>query len=72
MNDTILTVILCAIASLLTVIICNYNRCKYRFKYCYYNKKSKGITSDEMKIIIDDIDDFENNKNNNKDENELL
>jgi hypothetical protein len=74
MNENIIIIILCVIASLLVVIICNYNRCKYRFKYC--QKKSKGITIDEMKIIIDNLDEIENkekdHKKNNSDENELL
>jgi hypothetical protein len=59
MNDTILTVILCSTASLLAVIICNYNRCRHRFEYCCH-KKTQSISIDEMKIIIDDMDDFEN------------
>jgi hypothetical protein len=69
MNENILTIILCIVASLLAVILCNYNKCKYRFKYCC-QKKSKSITIDEMKIIIDDMDEFENDKNS--DEIELL
>ena len=72
MNENILTIILCIIASLLVVIICNYNRCRNRFEYCCH-KKSQSISIDEMKIIIDDMDDFENKKNkSNEDENELL
>lgn len=60
MNEDIIIIILCVIASLLVIMICNYNRCYNR---CYYRKQSKGITTDEMKIIIDDMDDFQNNKN---------
>jgi hypothetical protein len=75
MNENVLTIILCVIASVLAVILCNYNKCKYHFKMCC-NKKQQGITIDEMKIIIDDMDEFENNKHNkhnkNPDENELL
>ncbi len=65
MNENVLTIILCVIASVLAVILCNYNKCKYHFKKCCY-KKQKGITIDEMKIIIDDFDEIENNKHNKK------
>ncbi len=76
MNETVITIILCSIASFLTVILCNYNKCKYIFKNCCH-KKQQGITIDDMKIIIDDLDEIENNKkeiNKNKqsDEIELL
>ena len=74
MNENTITIILCVIASLLTVMICNYNKCRHIFQNCCH-KKTQGITIDEMKIIIDDIDEIENNKNNkknNSDENELL
>ena len=79
MNETTITIILCVIASTLAVIVCNLNRCKYWFKYSC-QKKSQGITIDEMKIIIDDMDEIDNlNKNENKekkknndDKNELL
>ncbi len=75
MNENTITIILCVIASLLTVMICNYNKCKHRFQNCC-RKKQQGITIDEMKIIIDDFDEIENNKDNKKnkesDENELL
>ncbi len=70
MNETILSIILCTVASLLVIIICNYNKCKHRFNFCH--KKSKGITIDEMKIIIDDLDEFKNKNNKKSDENELL
>ena len=74
MNENILTIILCIIASLLAVIVCNYNRFQNRFKYCC-RKKSQSISIDEMKIIIDDLDEIENKEKNNKhydnDENEL-
>jgi len=75
MNENVLTIILCVIASLLAVILCNYNKCRHRFENCC-RKKTQGITIDEMKIIIDDMDELENDKDNkinkNQDENELL
>ena len=70
MDDNILIIILCIIASIIVSICCNYERIKDKINCnCLKKKYNTGLSISEMKIVIDNLDKKEDKK---EDEIELL